>query len=246
VLEKFCWQVLNIPGTLESRDALTKQKHENLCTIYPSLNSPTVNFTELDNPGIKKYIKYTFEDNLKPGEITIWASNLIAWDKFINSEYESLMIFEDDSILSDNFIELLDNFMLNVPNDWDVLNICTHPRFLNFFTKDLVINNYVVKNYSTVGFCGYIINKKACLKLYEIFEKKDTIANALDVFIFDQDELNIYSQHPDQSLLVSHVSMLFEDWDFKGKFYKNILNVALELSDNGIKQLIDMPSTIGN
>ena len=41
------------------------------------------------------------------------------WQDAFSNRHERVLIFEDDAILIDNFISLLDEFMEEVPEDWD-------------------------------------------------------------------------------------------------------------------------------
>lgn len=42
------------------------------------------------------------------------------------NKYESILVFEDDVVFADNYISKLTQFMRNLPDDWEILNLGYH------------------------------------------------------------------------------------------------------------------------
>lgn len=55
------------------------------------------------------------------GDIGIWATHYLSYKKFLNSDKKYLIMVEDDAVLYDNFFDLLNFYVKEVPSDFDVL-----------------------------------------------------------------------------------------------------------------------------
>jgi GR25 family glycosyltransferase involved in LPS biosynthesis len=55
----------------------------------------------------------------KQGELGVWLSNVHAWS-VISQNSEPIVMFEDDAILRDNFVEQLEEYISELPDDWDM------------------------------------------------------------------------------------------------------------------------------
>lgn len=55
-----------------------------------------------------------------PGKLGVYASHLEVWEKLIHSEYKAGLIFEDDVIFHDDFLECLDTALAGA-NHWDLV-----------------------------------------------------------------------------------------------------------------------------
>ena len=42
----------------------------------------------------------------KTGVVGVWASNFLAWKNLLESDYDAVIIFEDDAEMKDNFFEM--------------------------------------------------------------------------------------------------------------------------------------------
>lgn len=55
------------------------------------------------------------------GDIGIWATHYLTYKKFLDSKKDYLITVEDDAILFDNFFDLLEFYIQEVPKDFDLL-----------------------------------------------------------------------------------------------------------------------------
>jgi GR25 family glycosyltransferase involved in LPS biosynthesis len=131
MLKNPCFEVFHIDSGNVARNSSYAQTLDAV-SFLPQLNSETQylnTFAKVDefkkaNPDFKVN---TIEDYCQIGEtfppnagvIGLWASTYKAWLKFLESDYDTLIVFEDDIILSKNFYPILNNYMSELPANWD-------------------------------------------------------------------------------------------------------------------------------
>lgn len=83
-------------------------------------------YSSIENLNFSK-LGYEYEGTRgwKLGELSIWIENVLAWKKFLNSDFSYLILFEDDVKLEKNFADLVHQTLLAAPKDWDVISLFT-------------------------------------------------------------------------------------------------------------------------
>lgn len=144
----------------------------------------------INNPNIKETrpIRYGYAGH--------WISFLNAFRYIVENNIDSLLIVEDDAILSKTFIEDLEKYMSEVPNDYDFFmayqslphihncifpkeriasKITVHGQSVQTFGKiheDWQIGSkYVVRAYQSFGSVGQIFSYNGAKKFIELTEK---------------------------------------------------------------------------
>lgn len=69
----------------------------------------------------------------KLSELSIWIGHVLAWKKFLKSDFSFLILFEDDVDLEANFADLVHEYLLTAPTGWDVIS---------FFTPETEMDKY--------------------------------------------------------------------------------------------------------
>jgi glycosyl transferase family 25 len=99
-----------------------------------------------------------------PGKLGVYASHTRVWKEFIRSDYEFALIFEDDVVFHDNFVEAL-SAAYQAKNHWDIV------RF-NCVRAKLPIQQGVVGQWRLNAYMGpftgnaaYLIRKDLATKL---------------------------------------------------------------------------------
>jgi GR25 family glycosyltransferase involved in LPS biosynthesis len=138
--------------------------------------------------------------------IAIAMSHIKVWKRFLNSQDDYCIIFEDDVVFEPRFREKLDKSLVNTPKDFDILylgcfgcqsdnNCMTVPMSFIFNLKNTVkINKYIKQPKVALALHAYIITRKGVSKLLSNIDKN--INNHLDVMIFKlytEGNLNLYS-----------------------------------------------------
>lgn len=61
------------------------------------------------------------------GEVGLWLSNFLAWKKFFESDSDYGIFMEDDIVYEDSFIEVLKEYLKELPEDWDAFFFAVAP-----------------------------------------------------------------------------------------------------------------------
>ena len=114
------------------------------------------------------------KNNAKPigwlyQELGIWASSYLAYKEFLNSTYDYLIIFEDDLMIKNNFLSLLDFYMTELPEDWDVFYQYSQLPPL-FYGKS--VSEHLCTPYTTSSNAAYVVNKNSAKKIIDDIEKE--------------------------------------------------------------------------
>ena len=115
----------------------------------------------------------------------------------IAAKYEYGLIFEDDVILACNFNIKLENYMKQLPDDWDMLFIgdgCgfhIYPQIIrdstsNVFRKKYKIEDWIPDSAATEATrCAdsYLVSNKCAKKIIEYLDKPNQIGKGVDFWL---------------------------------------------------------------
>jgi GR25 family glycosyltransferase involved in LPS biosynthesis len=183
-----CFNIFHIPQLGEDyarRFACYINLKQILSLKYNNLNSETIKIQNSDDYDnfIKNYYKLNVRDLLTYGEIGLWASNLVAFDNFLKSEYDYLMLLEDDVVLYNNFFELFEGYIEELPEDFDIFSLhvreMEHVRFTDFENQ-----NSVVPLYQWWDTGGVLFSRKGVERILKAVELNG-IDCPVDLFFYD-------------------------------------------------------------
>jgi len=128
-----------------------------------------------DQEELENTDKSLFDPSYKLSLMSLMNKSFFVY-KEIAEKYDSGLIFEDDVLLNDNFSETLKNYLLQLPEDYDMLFIGEGCN-LNIPKRKLLPNKHIYKKclFPTpwggdgASRCAhsYIISKKCAIKLCE-------------------------------------------------------------------------------
>ena len=72
-----------------------------------------------------KYRRSDYEINT-PGAIGASLSHIGCWRKFLESESKFLVVFEDDTVVNNLYMEKIDSLIPKLPSEWDMWLLGTH------------------------------------------------------------------------------------------------------------------------
>jgi len=105
-----------------------------------------------------KYRRSDYEINT-PGAIGASLSHIGCWKKFLDSDAKYLVVFEDDTLVDDTYMELIDSLIPKLPSEWDMWLLGTHAWAFKGvpLTKD--VDSWVkVKQFT--GAHAYVLSRK--------------------------------------------------------------------------------------
>lgn len=184
----------------------------------PRLDSPTIYLNTA--PKAEKFLRTypdfkinTVHDYAQPGEtfppssgvIGVWASNYLAYKNFLETDKDMLFIFEDDVVLSTNFRPVIEQYLQELPADWDFFSFFVPDDSLFAYNKEW--HEYGAQNlcrsYQQWSCAGYIASRQGAEKAIADVESRGATA-PIDWYIFnfrmkqepDQMRFNTYTVKP--------------------------------------------------
>ena len=146
---------------------------------FKKYNITDYEFIEIDRDELYEQNICMFQENYSKSQIAISLSHFYAY-KQISEKYENGLIFEDDIILSDDFINTFNKYITQLPNDYDMLFLGDGCK-LHIEKHNLIPNKYIYEKslYPTTwggdgaGRCtdSYLVNKKCATKMCEYTDK---------------------------------------------------------------------------
>ena len=104
------------------------------------------------------------------GAIGCSISHMNVWSKFLETNDDYAIIFEDDIVLEENFNEKLANALFEVPRTYDIIYLgcigCdTNNLLFGKITKKIQLTSNIAKNDFALGTHAYIVSRKGAQKL---------------------------------------------------------------------------------
>jgi len=181
-----CFLVLNTPLESKARDRCATDIRNYMLKHLDELQSPTIRIS--DSEGVKNFLIANPEfkldyagwdpfflgkyDKSKAkaqgwlyGAIGVWASNFYGWKNFLKTEYDYLLIFENDILLDTNFFEIFNEYVHELPEDWDVFHQYVPDTTYKQKTRNSPISKNISISYQTWSNAVYAISKKGAKKM---------------------------------------------------------------------------------
>lgn len=146
---------------------------------FKKFNITDYEFIEIDRDELYKENISMFQENYNNSQIAISLSHFYAY-KQISDNYDNGLILEDDIILSDNFVNIFNNYISQLPQDYDMLFIgdgcnlhiqnhklipnkniyekCVYPTKWGGFGCTRCADSYLVNKKCAEKICHYITN----------------------------------------------------------------------------------------
>lgn len=202
---KFTHKVFHIEGS-ENRSNLVKSINDYLYSYSKILITPTIKISckedydsfLKDNPSFipdPNGYNINGEQGWRFGEIGIWASNWTAWHNFLKSDAEYLILMEDDITYSDGMMDMIINYMSQLPDGWEIF----HPfspadQFGKYNSSHNIGADDVCKSYQDWSCLCYIITRDAAQKMINY---SNNFKLPLDWYMFRQTDLfSVYTLKP--------------------------------------------------
>jgi GR25 family glycosyltransferase involved in LPS biosynthesis len=195
-----CYNIFHIEGLGESselRKKLSDQVISSLDGVIDRIKTDPVliNSQELYDNFVNNVFDFKPHLEFKFGEMGVWASNIVALNEFIKSDYDVLMLMEDDIEINNNFYELLFEYLNILPEDWDVFSYFVHPNQFDLY-RNIRSKDEIVPAYQDWSMLCWLVTKDAAKKIIDDVSKNG-IGLPIDWYIFRQPEkFKSYSLSP--------------------------------------------------
>jgi len=217
-----------------ARNKAVENVHSHLLKNIKMLNSDTIKISSYSD-----YIKFVEENpdfNVDPmgynldnkqgwryGEVGIWASNWLAWKSFIESEYDYLILMEDDIVLYENFLPELERYMKQLPENFDAFHAFCPSDQNHKYDLSMDFSNEVCSSYQDWSAACYVVSRSGAQKM--IYFASRGIKLPLDWFMFRQKNLlSVYTIKPEAKRICD---ILMIDSTFQTKEDRKIINGIL-------------------
>jgi GR25 family glycosyltransferase involved in LPS biosynthesis len=219
MLENACFEVFHV----DTGNPLRNKSYDgilNSMSFLPRLGSPTMYLNTADK--VENFINLhpefkvnTVEDYCQPGEtfppsagvVGVWASNYNAWKRFLESDYDTLIIFEDDIVLSKNFKVIAEKYLDELMPVWDFFSFFVpNDSFFAYdpHTHDMGDEN-ICRSYQQWSCAGYAVSRRGAEKAIADVESQGITA-PVDWYIFNfrmkqeenQAQFSTYTVKPDK------------------------------------------------
>jgi GR25 family glycosyltransferase involved in LPS biosynthesis len=147
-----------------------------------------------------KYPKFNINKKIgfRYGEVGVWASNYAAWKKFDESGCDYLILMEDDISFEKDFFNLLNLYMKDLPQNWDIFFFGCANNGSSFYNEEEhgIGSPYVCKAWQGNWLLCYVINKKSVKKIIKSVEQ-EVVERPIDIHLFySPQHFNIYTLMP--------------------------------------------------
>jgi collagen beta-1,O-galactosyltransferase len=207
--------VINLKDNIDRKNNVTNILNKLNLDNY--IITEAVNGKELNENVIKNYLSpfslntlsgnyKSHSDIRKVGEIGCYLSHYNIWKDIIIKGYNNAIIFEDDININVEK-DVLNEYLLNLPKDYDIayLGYITIP--LNSINKSEINNNYWERGINNIfGTHSYILSNKGCKKL---LEKVLPINEQIDAYInyYSYYDNNFNKYIPKKQLFITNSNM---------------------------------------
>ena len=198
MLDNACYEVFHT----DTGNTLRNKSYEGIVealSFLPRLDSPTMYLNTADKaeafvnqtPGFKVN---TVQDYCQPGEtfppsagvVGVWASNYLAYKNFLETDYDTLIIFEDDILVSKNFKEIVTTYMQELMPIWDFFSFFVPDDSLFAYNQEVhdLGEEYTCRSYQQWSCAGYAVSRKGAQRTVEDVESRG-INCPIDWYIFN-------------------------------------------------------------
>jgi GR25 family glycosyltransferase involved in LPS biosynthesis len=197
----------------------------NTDTIKISSYSDYAKFVE-ENPDFNvDHIGYNLDNKQgwRYGEVGIWASNWLAWKGFIESEYDYLILMEDDIVLYDNFLHDLERYIKQLPENFDAFHAFCPSDQNHKYDTSMDFSDEICSSYQDWSAACYVVSRSGAQKMIHFASRG--IRLPLDWFMFRQkDLLSVYTIKPESQRICDILTI---DSTFQTKEDREIINGIL-------------------
>lgn len=157
--------VINLNESKERMDKIRKQcKQANLqIQRFSAINGKNINRND-----VKDLIDNKFLVKIPNGVLGCSLSHIKIWQKVAKSNYNNVLILEDDIIIPKNFWYLFNEYYKKLPPNWDIVYLGGSNIYGKLINDKILLPINNIKNRGNtvnLGTYAYLIKKKTAIRL---------------------------------------------------------------------------------
>jgi GR25 family glycosyltransferase involved in LPS biosynthesis len=200
--------------SIDDRASENKDNTRDIMSNFQEINIECIDGNKVDSKKILDSMgitlnNWSWHSSPRGGELGLWLSNINLFNKIINQDFNSVLLFEDDAIISNKLPEVLSNILKEVPEDFDFLSMVFPISSKEDYKSDadLGLKLLCSAKYNHFGTYAILWSKSGAQKMLDILSKVG-ITCPIDIFMYDylskKGLINGYSLKPDQEQIVFH------------------------------------------
>lgn len=202
---KFAHKIFHIDSN-EERSHHVKSLNDYMTMYSKLLQTPTIKISNKEEYDLFLSNNPTFqpdpygyslhgEQGWRFGEIGIWASNWTAWNNFLKTDADYLILMEDDIVENSSFMEIIINYIQQLPENWEAFHAFSPADQFGKYnsTHDIGADDVCVAYQDWSCLC-YVITRKAAERMIAYSSNFNL---PLDWYMFRQKHIfNVYTIKP--------------------------------------------------
>lgn len=202
---KFAHKIFHIDSN-EERSHHVKSLNDYMTMYSKLLQTPTIKISNKEEYDLFLSNNPTFqpdpygyslhgEQGWRFGEIGIWASNWTAWNNFLKTDADYLILMEDDIVENSSFMEIIINYIQQLPENWEAFHAFSPAdQFGKYNSTHDIGSDDVCVAYQDWSCLCYVITKKAAERMIAYSSNFNL---PLDWYMFRQKHIfNVYTIKP--------------------------------------------------
>lgn len=161
--------------------------------------------------------RHLYNELTSLGFIGLWVSTLHAFHELIESDYDSLLILEDDVKLVDNFESIFKQCLTELPDDWGMFSVGYRQGYAaSYFPDTLYDKDNICRMFQTGDSWGILYKKEFVKHMLDDIKKYKILGGISDTAIVSYAYGNVghdpiykpYSVKPSVGSLLKHDNSL--------------------------------------
>lgn len=202
-MSKTAFTIFHVPNP--ERDDLFNAAKETMLSKFNELKTETIFFND-DFELLNFYKKTNISFNKfgyanlgwTRGQLGLWASTYLAIKSFLATDYDNLIVLEDDIVLMNDFINGLLSCINELPEDWDLFfgHISDEWKAEEYNLADVEIGKTnIVRSFQNDNTSCYVISKTGAEKFMALVSNT-SFSSPIDYWLLVDSKLSSYTINP--------------------------------------------------
>lgn len=131
--------------------------------------------------------RLSLSGKMRFGAVGLIFTTFLAYQKMIKTDYDIFLIFEDDAQLKSNSINMVLEYINELPDDFDIVSFYDNKSFYSKYSSSHEIGlDNICLYYNRISTLAYAISKNGMEKYLRYM--KVIVDNPIDLYLFDENK----------------------------------------------------------